>query len=177
LEIARQSVEAVIMEKPVPNFSCNTQELQEKHGAFVTLKTHGQLRGCIGCFTSTAPLYQLVSEMAIASARDDTRFEFNRVRPEELNSVTIEISVLSPLKRIKDPLDFELGKEGIYITKDGQSGCFLPQVATDTGWSKEEFLTHCCKDKAGLPANAWKSGEAEIYTFTAEIIKESRTDE
>ncbi|KAB2835382.1 MAG: AMMECR1 domain-containing protein, partial [Candidatus Brocadia sp.] len=86
----------------------------------------------------------------------------------------IEISVLSPLIRISNPLDFELGKHGIYIKKGFCTGCFLPQVATETGWSKEEFLSYCCSHKAGLPTNAWRQKDIEIYIFTTEIIEEKK---
>ena len=172
LDIARKSVEAVVKQATIPSFSCNHQDLIEKQGAFVTLKTHGQLRGCIGRFTSNVPLYELVSEMAISSATEDPRFAFNRIKPSELNQLEIEISVLSPLKPIKNPLDFELRKHGIYVKKGPYTGCFLPQVATETGWSKEEFLSYCCSSKAGLPGDSWKHGELEIYIFTAEIIEE-----
>ncbi len=171
LEIARRSIEAAVKQEPCPQFSCEHQELQRKGGAFVTLKTRGQLRGCIGRFASNIPLYQLVSEMAVSAATEDPRFEFHRISPAELDHLEIEISVLSPLKLIEKPLDFELGKHGIFVKKGHQTGCFLPQVAIETGWSKEEFLSHCCSGKAGLPANAWKYPDVEIYIFTTEIIE------
>ncbi|MDQ1272787.1 MAG: uncharacterized protein QG591_1417 [Planctomycetota bacterium] len=116
----------------------------------------------------------MVSELAISSATEDPRFEFNRIKPQELNQLKIEISVLSPLMPIKNPLDFELGKHGIFIKKGFRVGCFLPQVATETGWSKEEFLSYCCSSKAGLPANAWKNKDVEIAIFTTEIIEEDK---
>lgn len=174
LDIARKSVEVAVKQESNPSFSCNHPDLQGKQGVFVTLKTHGQLRGCIGRFVSDIPLYQLVSEMAISAATEDPRFVFNRIKPTELNHLEIEISVLSPLKQINNPLNIELGKHGIYIKKGLHVGCFLPQVATETGWSKEEFLSYCCSSKAGLPANAWKHKDVEIYTFVTEIIEEKR---
>ena len=174
LDIARRSIVAVVKQEPMPPFPIDHSDLQGKQGVFVTLKTRGQLRGCIGNFTSNIPLYQLVSEMAISSATEDPRFEFNRIKSSELEQVEIEISVISPLKQIKNPLDFELGKHGIFIKKGFRTGCFLPQVAIETGWSKEEFLSHCCSSKAGLTPDAWKQEDVEIYTFTAEIIEEKR---
>ncbi|MDO8140851.1 MAG: AmmeMemoRadiSam system protein A, partial [Candidatus Brocadiales bacterium] len=168
----RKSIEAAIKKQPVPRISSDHPDLQGLQGAFVTLKTYGQLRGCIGRFVSDIPLFKLVSEMAISSATDDPRFEFNRIKPPELKHLEIEISVLSTLKLIQNPLDFELGKHGIFIKMGSQIGCFLPQVATETGWSKEEFLSHCCSGKAGLRSDSWKYGDVEIYTFTAEIIEE-----
>lgn len=175
LDIARKSIEAAIKRLPISHIACNHPGLQERQGAFVTLKTHGNLRGCIGRFVSDIPLYQLVSEMAVSSATEDPRFESNRIKPSELNHLEIEISVLSPLQLIQNPLDFELGKHGIFIKSGSQIGCFLPQVATETGWSKEEFLSHCCSGKAGLSSDSWKYGDVEIYTFTAEIIEEKHS--
>ena len=110
LDIARKSIEAAIKRLPISHIACNHPGLQERQGAFVTLKTHGNLRGCIGRFVSDIPLYQLVSEMAVSSATEDPRFESNRIKPSELNHLEIEISVLSPLQLIQNPLDFELGK-------------------------------------------------------------------
>jgi len=172
LNIARKSVEAAVKGQSIPHVASEHPDLQGLQGAFVTLKTQGQLRGCIGRFVSDAPLYQVVSETAISSATEDPRFEFNRLKPLELNNLEIEISVLSPLIHIQNPLDFELGKHGIFIKRGFQTGCFLPQVATETGWSKEEFLSHCCSGKAGLPSDSWKYGDVEVYIFTAEIIEE-----
>ncbi|OHC15689.1 MAG: AmmeMemoRadiSam system protein A, partial [Planctomycetes bacterium RIFOXYB12_FULL_42_10] len=122
LDIARKSIEAAIKRLPISHITCNHSDLQEKQGAFVTLKTHGNLRGCIGRFVSDIPLYQLVSEIAISSATEDPRFEFSRIKPSELNHLEIEISVLSPLKLIQNPLDFELGKHGIFIKRGSQIG-------------------------------------------------------
>lgn len=172
LGIARKGVEAVVKSEPVPPVFSEHPDLQGKQGVFVTLKTHEQLRGCIGRFVSDVPLYQLVSEMAVSSATEDPRFEFNRIKSSELDYLEIELSILSPLKQIQNPLDFKLGKHGIFVKKGFQIGCFLPQVAIETGWSKEEFLSHCCSSKAGLPADAWKYEDIEIYIFTAEIIEE-----
>jgi AmmeMemoRadiSam system protein A len=112
----------------------------------------------------------LVAEMAKSSATSDPRFFADPVTPRELNQLDVEISVLSPLKRTDDPLSLRLGVDGIYIKRDRLSGCFLPQVATETGWSKEDFLSFCCAHKAGLPADAWKDPDTEVYLFTAEVF-------
>jgi AmmeMemoRadiSam system protein A len=138
----------------------------------VTIRKHGQLRGCIGQFVAQEPLYHVVRNMAVSSATQDPRFMFNRLTAADLPEIDIEISVLSPLTRIANPLDIELGKHGIYIRRGPRAGCFLPQVATETGWSKEEFLGHCARDKAGLPADAWRDPSTEVYVFTAEILEE-----
>ena len=106
------------------------------------------------------------------SATEDPRFFANRLRREEVPDCHIEISVLSPLERIEDPLDLQLGTHGIYVKGAGRTGCFLPQVATETGWSKEEFLGNCCAGKAGLSPDAWRDPATEVYVFTAEIVQE-----
>jgi AmmeMemoRadiSam system protein A len=172
LAIARRTVEAAVKGEQIPEFFLSDPDLQGFQGAFVTIRRHGQLRGCIGQFTAQDPLYQVVRNMAVSSATQDPRFFQNPLRPADLPEIDIEISVLSPLTRIANPLDIELGKHGIYIRRGARSGCFLPQVATETGWSKEEFLSHCAQGKAGLPADAWRYPDTEVYTFTAEIIEE-----
>jgi len=173
LRLARQSVEAAVKGERLGSVQVDDPELQGRQGAFVTLKTHGQLRGCIGCFTSEQPLWRTVMQMAADSALRDPRFWGMRLRPKELADLEIEISVLSPMERIENPLDLELGKHGIYIRRGGRSGCFLPQVATETGWSKEEFLSQCCAGKAGLAPDAWKEPGTEVFVFTAEVISEA----
>jgi AmmeMemoRadiSam system protein B/AmmeMemoRadiSam system protein A len=137
-------------------------------GAFVTLTKNHQLRGCIGRFDDTEPLYLVVQQMAIASATQDSRF--SPVSQNELKELEIEISVLTPMKLIKDINEIVLGTDGIYIKKGYRSGTFLPQVATETGWTLEEYLGHCARDKAGLGWDGWK--EAEIYTFKAIVFSE-----
>jgi uncharacterized protein (TIGR00296 family) len=110
--------------------------------------------------------------MAQASATSDPRFFANPITPRELKELDVEISVLSPLQRTDDPLSLRLGVDGIYIKKGRASGCFLPQVATETGWSKEEFLSYCCAHKAGLAADAWKDPKTEVHLFTADVFGE-----
>jgi AmmeMemoRadiSam system protein A len=172
LDIARRTVEAAVRGQLRPRFDIQDPELQGHQGAFVTLKTHGNLRGCIGNFVAEQPLWQVVSDMAEAAATRDMRFFGNQLSPAELADLHIDISVLSPLERIEDPMaEVELGTHGIYVKQGGRTGCFLPQVATETGWRKEEFLSHCCSGKAGLPADAWKDPATEVYVFTAEVIE------
>ena len=174
LKIARDAVEAAINGRPMPKPQSQDAELNAHCGCFVTLKNKDELRGCIGQFVSDVPLIQLVSEMAVASATGDPRFFAERITPKETEDIDIEISVLSQLKKTADPLSLRLGVDGIYIKKGHVSGCFLPQVATETGWSKEEFLSYCCAHKAGLKPDAWKDKGTEIYLFTAEIIEEEK---
>lgn len=170
LKVARDTIEAVINRRPSPKPKSDDPELNAPCGCFVTLKNQERLRGCIGQFTSDCPLVELVVEMAKASATGDPRFFDDRITSDELEQLDIEISILSPLKRTTKPLSLRLGVDGIYIKRGYASGCFLPQVATETGWSKEEFLSYCCAHKAGLPADAWKDPNTEVYLFTAEVF-------
>ncbi len=170
MEIARRAVAAAVAGRQLSAPSATHEELERKCGAFVTLKTRGRLRGCIGQFTSDEPLWKTVQAVAVSSAKEDPRFAGNRLTPDELKELELDISVLSPLRRIEDPLDFELGKHGVYIKRGYHSGCFLPQVAVETGWSKEKFLTQCATGKAGLAPDAWKHPDTEVYIFDAEII-------
>ncbi|MCP5002816.1 MAG: AmmeMemoRadiSam system protein A [Planctomycetes bacterium] len=172
LDIARNSIESAIKGAPVDvtKFQVNDQESNIEHGVFVTLRTKGKLRGCIGHLVSNTPLRKLVSEMAVSAALEDNRFKSNRIQITELYDLNIEISVLSPLKRLKNPLELELGLHGVYIRKGSKNGCFLPQVAAETGWSKEEFLEQCCHVKAGLSPDAWKNKDTEVYVFTVVVI-------
>ncbi len=170
LQLARKTVETQVLEGEKPelngmNFSPN---LTEQCGAFVTLHKNSNLRGCIGRFEPNIPLFQVVVEMATAAAMNDYRF--SPVSDNELDSIDIEISVLTPMIKIDSISEIVLGKHGIYISKNGRGGTFLPQVATDTGWTLEEFLGHCSRDKAGLSYTGWK--DADIYTYEAIIFSE-----
>jgi len=174
LKVARESVAAAVSGRKAPETATDDAELNSPCGCFVTLKNAGQLRGCIGRFVADEPLIQTVAEMAVAAAVKDARFFDNPVTEEEIPQLDIEISVLSPLKKTDDPLSLRLGVDGIYIRKGFASGCFLPQVAAETGWSREEFLSYCCSSKAGLDPTAWKDADTEVYLFTAEIIEEKK---
>jgi AmmeMemoRadiSam system protein A len=112
----------------------------------------------------------MVALMAQASATGDPRFFANPITAHEFNLLDIEISVLSPLQKTDNPLSLRLGIDGIYIKKGYHSGCFLPQVATETGWNKQQFLSFCCSHKAGLSPNAWKDKDTDVFLFTAEIF-------
>lgn len=142
-------------------------ELEMKCGCFVTLKTQGNLRGCLGCFTSPEPIWKTALAYARHSALDDPRFGGRRLRADELDRVEVSISVLSPLAPCADPEAIRLGVDGIYVKSGGRSGCFLPSVARETGWGVEDFWGHCCQDKAGLEWDAWRRPGVELYTFTA----------
>ena len=144
--------------------------LKEKgYGVFVTLRLDGDLRGCIGRFTSSGSLSATIREMARSAAFSDPRFP--SLSRSEAPRVEIEVSVLSPLKRIASVDEFKLGRDGIYMIKGSRHGTFLPQVAAETGWTTEEFLGHCARDKAGIGWDGWK--DAELYTYQTEIVEES----
>lgn len=170
LEIARESLETYIKEGKVKKFE-ETSPLLNKHlGAFVTLKKHGQLRGCIGVFEPDIPLYQVVAETVISSATKDIRF--TPVTKEELDDLEYEISVLSPLKRVDSWGKIEIGKHGVQIKKGLRSGVFLPQVATENNWDLDTFMSILCQQKAGLTSDCWKNPETDIYVFTAQVFGE-----
>ena len=140
--------------------------LLEKCGAFVTLEKQGKLRGCIGFIEPVLPLHQAVMQASIYAACRDARFL--PVTSDELDDLKVEISVLTPLRKIVNPNIVTTGKHGLVIAKDGKRGLLLPQVATEHNWSRETFLERTCL-KAGLPKNAWRSG-AEIYVFEAIVF-------
>ena len=140
--------------------------LLQKCGAFVSLHKHGHLRGCIGHFGEDVPLHKVVAAMARAAAFEDPRFQ--PVARGELKDIDIEISVLTPMRRISSLEEFELHRHGIYIRKGYRSGTFLPQVADEVNWTKEEFVSHCAQDKAGIGWDGWK--DAELYVYEAIVF-------
>lgn len=170
LEIARSSIENYLKTGKKLELTEADSTLLKELGVFVTLHTHGRLRGCIGNLIGEQPLYLGVRDMAIEAAVNDPRFP--PVESDELKNIEIEISVLSVLKRIDSADEIQLGIHGVLVRKGFRSGVFLPQVAWETGWSKEEFLSNLCAHKAGLSADAWKDKTTEIYTFTAELFSE-----
>lgn len=170
LDVTKSTVSAAVSGGRFDLPRVDEGELTEKCGCFVTLKNAGRLRGCIGMFVSDKPLIETVSEMAVAATKD-SRFFNDPVTADELSQLDIEISVLSPLKKTDDPLSLRLGVDGIYIKKGYASGCFLPQVVTETGWTKEQFLSQCCLHKANLPSDAWADADTDVYLFSAEIIE------
>jgi AmmeMemoRadiSam system protein B/AmmeMemoRadiSam system protein A len=171
LAIARSTISDYVDKRTVPviNEKALASNLLQPLGAFVTLKKNGELRGCIGNFISNEPLYKTIQSMAVASSTQDYRFV--PVVVSEIPKIEIEISVLTPMKKINSIDEIVLGKHGIYIRKGMQSGTFLPQVATETGWDKEEFLGHCAEDKAGIGWDGWK--DADIYIYEALVFGEN----
>lgn len=175
--IARETMAAALTGAPAPGVTVEGGNLQAPCGCFVSLHNHGRLRGCIGTFTARLPLYRTVQQMAGAALRDP-RFQDRPVTAGELDRIDIEVSVLTPLEKTTDPFnEVELGKHGICIEGPYGSGCFLPQVATETGWTKEEFFSHCCAHKAGMAPDAWKDPGITVYRFEAEVFGEKSDSE
>ena len=170
LKIARDSMETYVKTGNKLKITDTDPVLNREMGAFVTLHKNGQLRGCIGSIIGRGPLYLTVNNMAVESSTSDPRF--SPVSVSELADIDLEISVLSELEKIDDPSVIEIGKHGVLIKSGFNSGVFLPQVATETGWSKEEFMNNLCSHKAGLPSDAWKKGQCEIYIFSAVVFSE-----
>ena len=167
-DIALQSIKDSLDGKRMaqPTLNSKFSILNYKCGAFVSLHKQGRLRGCIGHFGEDMPLHQIVAEMARAAAFEDPRFL--PVTRDELNDLDIEISVLTPMRRIQSLDEFQLHKHGIYIRKGYRSGTFLPQVADEVNWTKEEFVGHCSQDKAGLGWDGWR--DAELYVYEAIVF-------
>ena len=167
VEIAKTAIEMRLKNLPIHPPQCDSGALTEKRGAFVSLHKKGHLRGCIGCIQARQPLSLTVHEMACAAAFNDPRFP--SLNSEEFGDLDIEISVLSPLKEIKDTNEIEVGIHGIYIVNGFHSGLLLPQVAVEHRWDRKTFLEETCH-KAGLPAHAWMNQNTKIYIFTADIF-------
>ena len=165
--IVKETIKNHLEGKPGPAFNVDSSTLQEPRGAFVTLHKEGMLRGCIGHIRADHPLHATIKDMAIAAAFEDPRFP--PLSRKEFDKVDIEISVLTPFKKITDINAIEVGKHGIYIVKGFYSGLLLPQVATEYGWDRVTFLEHTC-NKAGLPKDAWKEKDTEIYLFSADVF-------
>lgn len=145
--------------------------LHQPAGCFVTLHTlHGRrLRGCVGRLDAAKPLLEAVFATSL-SALEDPRFRYSPVYLEELPELELEISVISPLRPVEHPLAFELQSEGIYLTIGQRSGCFLPQVARETGWTREQLLERLCTEKMGLPCSAWQNAEAQLSVFSTVMV-------
>ena len=175
LEVARNTLEYCVKEGKKPHLNSGeytlTQTLKNKRGVFVTLNKNGNLRGCIGHIQPREQLFDAVIDNTINSSMNDGRFR--PVSEDELPDIEIDISVLSPIKKISGAEKFITGKHGIIIRLGGMRAVFLPQVATEQGWNREETLAHLC-NKAGLPSYAWKDEEMEFFVFTAEVFHENK---
>ena len=169
LVFARETISRIILTDTIPLARGFGPNLQKPQGVFVTLKKKGQLRGCIGRIIGDEPLCKLVGTMAIQAALNDRRFL--PLSADELNDIEIEISVLTPMKQVSGAADIVVGRDGIALSKEGRSAVFLPQVASEQGWTRQELLDNLCL-KGGLGAGCWKK-EAQLSTFQAVVFSEA----
>jgi len=170
LKIARRSVESAVRDgKPYECSSGGMETLEHERGAFVTLTEHGALRGCIGYVSPLKPLYLTVRDVAMMAALRDTRFR--PVTTKELGDLEYEISVLSPLRRVRDIQEIRIGEHGLLLHQNGREGVFLPQVASEQKWDRATLLRELCF-KAGLPDGAWRKPDADVFRFTAIVFDE-----
>jgi AmmeMemoRadiSam system protein A len=171
--IARKSIYAMLSDKHKLRIDKNEipPRLKIAMGAFVTIKADGKLRGCIGRFSSRLPLFKTVRDSAFSAAFEDPRFD--PVSYDEFDKVELEITVIGPMKKINNISEIVLGKHGIFIKKDCHSGTMLPQVATEHGWTIEEFLGFTSREKAKLGWDGWK--EAELYIYEGLVLEEKKT--
>lgn len=171
LVLARQSIEYYLENKKIiqPE-KPKSIILNKERAVFVTLNKNHNLRGCIGQMIAQMPLYKAVAEMAASAAFNDHRF--GPVKKNELKDISIEISVLTPMRRIKSIDEIEMGRDGVYVKKGMQTGVFLPQVAEETGWDKKTFLENLCAHKAFLPKDTYLDKDTEIYIFQVEKFTE-----
>ena len=170
LKLARDTIMFYLKEGKVFEVKDDSPILNTEMGAFVTLHKNGRLRGCIGNIIGRGPFYLTVRDMAIESATGDPRFM--PVTLNEMKDIDIEISSLSPLEKITDPEKVIPGTHGVVVRNAYTSGVYLPQVATETGWNREQFMNSLCGQKAGMPEDAWKKGKCDIFIFTAEVFGE-----
>jgi hypothetical protein len=171
LAFARETLSRYFLTDTVPlarGFSAN---LQQPRGVFVTLKKKGALRGCVGRMIGDEPLVKIVGVMAMQAAFNDRRF--NPLTADELNNTEIEISVLTPMKKVAGAADIVVGRDGVLLGKDGHHAVFLPQVATEQGWNREEMLDNLCL-KSGLTVGCWKE-KTQFSTFQAVVFSESES--
>ena len=165
-KLAHDSIEAALLGK-APEHIDTPASLKKEMGAFVCLKTRGDLKGCIGYIRGIMPLDETIREMALQAAFHDPRFP--SLSKSEWKDTEIEISVLTPMKKIENIEEIEVGVHGLYMEQGMDSGLLLPQVAVENGWDKYRFLEYTCM-KAGLPKDAWKSKETKIYIFSAHVF-------
>jgi AmmeMemoRadiSam system protein A len=169
IDLVRNTIYARLKGRKLPDFTPFSPLLEESRGAFVTLHKHGSLRGCIGLVEALKPLYKSVQEMAVAAAFRDPRFP--PLSEGEFEQIDVEVSVMSPLKKISNVDEIEVGTHGIIVKKGFHQGLLLPQVATEQGWDRDTFLEHTCL-KAGLHGGCWKELDTEIIVFSAEVFSE-----
>lgn len=171
LKLARKTIAdklGISEDIQLPDF--NDDVFKEKCGAFVTIHIKGDLRGCIGYIEGVKSIPETVKDMATASAFSDPRF--SSLTPEEYKKIDIEISILSPIEKVNDVSEIEVGRDGVIITKGYNRGLLLPQVPVEHGWDRDTFLSHTCY-KAGIPADSWRKPDVLIEKFSAQVFSEN----
>ena len=171
LKLARESILNYLHKNNTISSDFFSENLKIHSGAFVTLHKQGQLRGCIGYVKAFKPLQEAIKELAISAAFNDPRFP--ELSLQEYDQIDMEISVLTPLERVEDVSQIEIGRDGLLIKNGYYEGLLLPQVATEYGWDVNTFLEQTCH-KAGLPADSWEDEQTEIFSFSAIIFDESQ---
>ncbi len=166
-KIARGVVVARLTGRPAPRLRPRFKALARPRGVFVTINRRGRLRGCIGHIRADQPLYRAVADAALSAAFRDPRFK--PITRQEMADLEFEISVLSPLRPVKNVREVVVGRDGLFIVRGARAGLLLPQVPIEFGWTREQFLTAVCR-KAGLAATAWREPGTRLYTFTAEVF-------
>lgn len=171
LDCAREVIRRALRGLPPPPLVCHDLDLFRPAGCFCTLHAHegGKLRGCVGRIDAVEPAIAAVA-ISAGLVLGDERFRLRPVTLAELPLLDLELSILSPTAPVASPLDFDLQRHGLFLTIGGRTGCFLPQVARETGWSKEQLLGRLCSEKMGLPAESWRQPAARLAVFTATIV-------
>jgi AmmeMemoRadiSam system protein A len=172
LDLARRCLEARVRRQPKPVIECRAA-LDVHRGAFVSIHAADDLRGCLGRLEADRTVADVVAHLAAVVADSDPRFP--PVTPEELPTLVIEISVLTPECEVADVAEIEVGRHGLIVEQGSRRGLLLPQVATEYGWDRETFLDHTCV-KAGLPPDAWRQG-ARVFRFEAQVFHEIARDD
>lgn len=169
VELARRAISEWVTRRAKVEPERREGILGEKRAVFVTLEEHGRLRGCIGSLSPQEALVDAVVSRAIAAATQDPRFV--PVQPEELAHLAVKVSVMSPVRPVSDPAEIEIGTHGVIVSQGGRSGVFLPEVAVEQGWDRDTTLSILCREKAGLPEDAWRRG-AKLEVFTTQVFGE-----
>ena len=169
LRAVRQTLTEVLNGRPAPKLQFTDPRFNERCGIFVTLKKHGELRGCIGFVKGVEPLSEAIQEMAVAAATRDPRF--SPVSSSELSEISLEVSVLTPMTEVKSIAEIEIGRHGLMLLHGRHSGLLLPQVPVEWGWDVDEFLVNLCY-KAGLPPGSHLEPGAKLLKFSADIFSE-----
>jgi AmmeMemoRadiSam system protein A len=171
LAVAREVIRYKLLGGEKLSFATDNEHLKCRRGAFVTITSRGELRGCIGYIEGVKPLVETIRDCAIQAGFHDDRF--GPLSPDEYPNIAFEISILTPLVQVEELSEIVVGKHGLLISSHGRSGLLLPQVATEQGWDRDTFLAHTCR-KAGLPWDEWKNPRAEVYRFEAQIFSEDK---